>query len=378
MLFKFKKRNINMAKNKNTAPSPFHKKGKNEGDQKRSGLFGDWKDDAYGEDEWDIKSTTAKMDTSFSDFQGLKDIAGQNLWSGARNMMNIKNNFGGVQTDFDNQYADVTNTFEGMKNRYAGMENTMEDLTVNQQQAQFQKEMAAQQQADTLSQLGGAAGGSGIAGLAQAMAGAQSQQRQAASASIGQQESANQMAAAQAGMSIQQMEASGASAVDMAKAQGGMQTQLAQAQGAQAAMQLGSQAELAQAQGLQQGQIARGQGAMDAQKIRLQGAADSRDLQIGMQQAELSYLAGLKEAAEANKDADTAGKSDRRLKKNINKIGQSASGLNIYSFEYKNPLDGEGLFQGVMSDEVPQEAVINNGEYDMVNYGMLDVEFKQI
>ena len=47
-------------------------------------------------------------------------------------------------------------------------------------------------------------------------------------------------------------------------------------------------------------------------------------------------------------------------------------------FEYKNPLDGEGLFQGVMSDEVPQEAVINNGEYDMVNYSLLDVEFKQI
>jgi hypothetical protein len=164
----------------------------------------------------------------------------------------------------------------------------------------------------------------------------------------------------------------------MAKVEGGMKTQLAQAGGAQAAMQLSSQAELAQAQGLQQSQIAMGQGAMDAQKIRLQGAADARDLQIGMQQAELSYLAGLKESQQANQDMDNAGKSDRRLKKNINKIGQSASGLNIYSFEYKNPLDGEGLFQGVMSDEVPQEAVINNGEYDMVNYGMLDVEFKQI
>ena len=46
--------------------------------------------------------------------------------------------------------------------------------------------------------------------------------------------------------------------------------------------------------------------------------------------------------------------------------------------EYKNPIDGIGLFQGVMSDEIPQEAVINNGEYDMVNYNMLDVEFKQI
>ena len=70
--------------------------------------------------------------------------------------------------------------------------------------------------------------------------------------------------------------------------------------------------------------------------------------------------------------------SDRRLKKNINLIGESPSGLNIYSFEYKNPQYGKGLFQGVMSDEIPQEAVININGYDRVNYSMLDVEFKQI
>ena len=74
----------------------------------------------------------------------------------------------------------------------------------------------------------------------------------------------------------------------------------------------------------------------------------------------------------------TGGLSDRRLKKNINLIGESPSGLNIYSFEYKNSKHGEGLFQGVMSDEIPQEAVINTGKYDMVNYNMLDVEFKKL
>ena len=360
-------------KNKNTKSTPFHKKGKDEGDHKRNWWNRVWGDDSrWGEDEWGIGAAEADMDTSFGEFQDLKGLASQNLWAGARNMMNIQDNFGGVQTKFDNQYADIDPN--QIQNRFAGMENTMEDLTVNQQQAQFEKEMAQQQQADTLSRLGGAAGGSGIAGLAQAMAGAQSQQRQQAGASIGQQESRNQMAAAQQASQIQMAEAQGATGVDAAR----MQAELAKAGGAQAAMQLGSQAELAQAQGLQQADIARGQGAMEAQKIRLQGAADARELQIGMQQAELSFLAGLKEAAEANKDADTAGKSDRRLKKNITKIGKSISGLNIYSFEYKNPLDGEGLFQGVMSDEVPQEAVINNGEYDMVNYSLLDVEFKQI
>ena len=367
-------------KNKNTQSSPFHKKGKGEGDYKRSGFarfFGASRD-KYGQDEWDISKTTSQMDDALGDFQDLKAGAGQNLWEGARNMMSIGDNFGGVKTQFDNEYAGITNEFGDLQNRFEGMENTMQDMTVNQQQAQFEKEMAAQQQADTLSQLGGAAGGSGIAGLAQAMAGAQSRQRQQASASIGQQESRIQMAAAQQAGQIQQMEAQGASAVDLARAGGAERAGMARAAGAQAATQLGSQAELAQAQGLQQADIARGQGAMEAQKIRLQGAADARELALQTSQAELSFFAGLKEASEANKDADTAGKSDRRLKKNITKIGQSPGGLNIYSFEYKNPADGKGLFQGVMSDEVPEEAVINNGEYDMVNYSLLDVEFKQI
>ena len=71
--------------------------------------------------------------------------------------------------------------------------------------------------------------------------------------------------------------------------------------------------------------------------------------------------------------------SDRRLKKNIQLIGESPSGLNIYSFEYKYPQFGEGLYQGVMSDDIPQEAVIKHFDgYDRVNYNMLDVEFKQI
>ena len=67
--------------------------------------------------------------------------------------------------------------------------------------------------------------------------------------------------------------------------------------------------------------------------------------------------------------------SDRRLKKDINLIGQSPSGLNIYSFKYKDNKYGEGTYQGVMSDEVPQEAVVTMNGYDMVNYNILDVDF---
>lgn len=73
------------------------------------------------------------------------------------------------------------------------------------------------------------------------------------------------------------------------------------------------------------------------------------------------------------------GGSDRRLKKNIEKIGESPSGLNIYTFQYLDKKYGEGLYQGVMSDEIPQEFVVKNSEgFDMVDYTKLDVEFKRI
>jgi len=70
--------------------------------------------------------------------------------------------------------------------------------------------------------------------------------------------------------------------------------------------------------------------------------------------------------------------SDRRLKKNIKKIRKSASGLNIYSFEYIDESYGKGTYEGVMSDEIPVEAVINVNGYDRVDYSKIDVEFKKI
>jgi len=72
------------------------------------------------------------------------------------------------------------------------------------------------------------------------------------------------------------------------------------------------------------------------------------------------------------------GFSDRRFKKNIKSIGVSDSGLKIYSFEYIDKNLGDGIFQGVMSDEIPQEAVIPFDGYDLVDYSRIDVEFKKI
>jgi len=77
-------------------------------------------------------------------------------------------------------------------NPYANMENVYEDATVNTQQADMIKQQQMQSQANTMDQFGQAAGGSGIAALAQAMSQQQSQNAQQAAASIGQQESANQ------------------------------------------------------------------------------------------------------------------------------------------------------------------------------------------
>jgi hypothetical protein len=98
--------------------------------------------------------------------------------------------------EITNPYKDLPTTFE----------NTFEDLTVNQQQAQFEAQQGAQARANLLSNLQGAAGGSGIAGLAQALANQQQVQGQQISASIGQQEAANQRLAAQGAQGVQQME----------------------------------------------------------------------------------------------------------------------------------------------------------------------------
>lgn len=87
--------------------------------------------------------------------------------------------------------------------------NPFEDLTVNQQAAQFTSQQQQQALAGTLGQLQGAAGSSGIAALAQSLAGQQSRNLQAASASIAQQEQANQMARAKGQQSLERARAAG-------------------------------------------------------------------------------------------------------------------------------------------------------------------------
>ncbi len=63
--------------------------------------------------------------------------------------------------------------------------------------------------------------------------------------------------------------------------------------------------------------------------------------------------------------------SDRRLKKNVRRIGTRKDGLNVYEFEY---VWGGPRVVGVMADEVRRvypQAVSSFGGYDMVDYAKL-------
>ena len=220
-------------------------------------------------------------------------------------------------------------------NPYLNMENTMEDLTVNQQQAQFEAQQNQQQQANIMSGLRGAAGGSGIAALAQTMAQQGQLASQKASATIGQQEADNQKLAAQEASRLQGMEREG-EVLSREMERNKVSTLLGMAQGETAG-------------------------------FRQQAAA-----------AEAAKMEGYGQIASGVTTGLTA-LSDRRLKKNIKAIGKSPSGLNIYTFEYINKDYGKGVFQGAMSDDVPSNVVLKSNEgYDMIDYSKIDIEFKNI
>ncbi len=189
--------------------------------------------------------------------------------------------------DTSNIYANVRNPYENIETEF---QNVYEDLTVNQQQAQFEKQMAQQQQANIMQNLRGAAGGSGIAGLAQAMANQGQIQAQRASASIGMQESQNQRLAAQGAQQTRAME------------QQALRTQMA--------------------------------GAAQAQQIRLQGEEQSRALEyqktgtmLGMSQQRL---------ASANQARQMAAQQQMSAVGQIAGIGMQAMDQDVSLFTKKN------------------------------------------
>ena len=296
--------------------------------------------------------------------------------------------------EFENPYASAKNQFEDM-------ENTMEDLTVNTQQAEFQAQQGAQQRANIMQSMQGAAGGSGVAGLAQAMANQGQLQTQQISASIGQQEAANQAKERQMAGSIQLQERKGEQSAEALRLRG--DEMVARQEADRSATLLGIQASMA-------GGAA--QAATSANQMSLQTDMQSRNATTSAITSGVTGFAGAAagqigssggggggltnhtgtdmqtNAAYVNSGgANSIGggtistnyeTSDRKLKKNIKKISKSPGGLNIYSFEFKDSKYGDGLFQGVMSDEVPRKVVTKKNGYDMVDYSKIDVEFKKI
>jgi len=239
-----------------------------------------------------------------------------------------------------NPYADVTDTSGQLTNTYA-------NLGVATEAAKFQSEQADISLANTLDTLratGASAGG------ATALAQAALQSKKQVSSSIQLQEAQNQKLYAQ-----------GEERLNQAKMQEEQRLQSAGVMGKQFMFGTTEQREVAE--------LNRTAGMLD------NAQQDLRVARAGEAKAEAQMYSAVGQVA----GGVTSFISDRRAKQNIKLIGYSPSGLKIYNFEYINKIFGEGIFQGVMTDEIPSYAVVKNENgFDRVNYSKIDVEFKKI
>ena len=375
-------------------------------------------------------------------YRGLKNaFAGaQNVYTGAETYFDTADNvYDKAENVYEgkmkNAFEGMENAYEGMKNQYEDMDNPFEDLTVNTQQAEFEAQQNQQMQANIMSQMQGAAGGSGIAALAQQMATQGQLQAQQASASIGAQEAANKRREAEAGMQIGMAKAGEGSRIQMAQRseKSRLDQQSAQAKmdiqattlGAEDALQrarLGEESKLQMAalsekqqlqmaklgeasrlqimrmQTEQQNETLRAQGEMEVQKLRGQGAMWETESKLGrassiMQGHMQMYQVAAGQASAANAQmwgavgdltsgiaSGLVAGSDVRLKENIEKVGSSKSGIPIYTFKYKGD---NTLWSGTTAQDLialgrkDAVTVMNNGYYG-VYYDMIDINMKKI
>tara|TARA_R110002167_G_scaffold257956_2_gene464460 strand:+ start:20 stop:883 length:864 start_codon:yes stop_codon:yes gene_type:complete len=239
----------------------------------------------------------------------------------------------------------MTNPYAGVKNPYADMENVYEDQTVDLKAAEFAKEQSQQSMADIMASMKGAAGGSGVAGLAQVLANQGAKQAQQASASIGQQEKANQTRALGEAGRLQQLDVEGEQKRDLMEREG---------------------AKMVEDFGFKKQDKMLGW-SMD-RKAAADQAIDNANAQMDQ------FITG---AANMGMSLATGGvASDIRLKENINKTGVSESGIPIYTFNYKGE---DKLWSGTMAQDLlnigreDAVTVMDNGYY-AVYYDMIDVD----
>ena len=287
----------------------------------------------------------------------------------------------------ENSRQDIINPWADSKDLSSMGKNAFANISVATQAAEMQAEEADISLANTLDAIrssGASAGG------ATALAQAALQSKKGISASIEQQEATNEKMKAEGEQALTQFKISESQRMQSVVAQG---KEFVYGQTENREMQkmnrVQSQIDNAGAQEMQQNQNANAAyssalGAVGNIATAAAGAARSPKASPVVTEVSSITPAGV---VASPAPLPTAGglpssfrpPSDRRLKSSINKIGKSPSGLNIYSFEYKDTKFGKGLWHGVMSDEVPSEAVsVGADGYDRVNYSLLDVEFKQI
>ena len=194
-------------------------------------------------------------------------------------------------TGFQDFTSGMQNPFVGAQNFASQMENVAEDLTVDTTAAQFMAQQQQQGLANTLGALRGAAGGSGVAALAQSLASQQNQNLQAARASIATQEQANRRLAAEQAGQIQQM-----TAEESALNQQRRMEQAARQQEFQARTRTDQQqfvAQLAQQRGLQGAQL-------DLRAAQLEGEGEQFRQRMDFDKASTILAANNQRLAAAN------------------------------------------------------------------------------
>ena len=319
----------------------------------------------------------------------------KNAYEGLENKMADLDN---AYDDAENKFAGMENKMKGQKNAFEDMENSFEDLTVNTQQAEFEAQQNAQNQANIMSSMAGAAGGSGIAALAQSMANAGALQAQKASASIGAQEADNAKKAASADQDIQTKIASEQSRLDTTERQADMDIQKTQmsAEDAMQSARLGEESRLQMAEATEASnlQMQEAKGAMDVQELKGKGEMWSAETEMNKQNSLMQSKMAEAQGAAAEKQAGDdkmwggigdavsgIGKiaSDERLKENIIKIKYSDSGLPIYKFNYKG---GSKVWSGTMAQDLiklgREDAVILEDGYYKVDYNLIDIDMKEV
>ena len=254
---------------------------------------------------------------------------------------------------FKNPYENLTNQFENLNNPYA-------NLTVSTEAAKIQAEEADIALANSLEMMQeqgmGAAGATALAQMAL-------KSKRGIASSINAQETQNKKMAAQGQANVDKLKAEGAQKLDMMKAKGDAMEQ-------QDAISW-HEKKLDRTAGLIDNARQNAADADAARNAAIMGIGTSIANGAGI------IAGGFGTGGKAPTTGGTgAASSDRRLKKNIKLVDESSSGLKIYTFEYINK---EGVYKGVMSDEVPSNVVVVDEDgFDMVDYSKIDVKFEKV